>query len=33
VILLRKNAQTDLLSQFPEFGFLLRFLRHYLLLE
>ena len=33
VILLRKNAQTDLLSQFPEFGFLLRFLRHYLLIE
>lgn len=33
VILLRKNTQTDLLSQFPEFSFLLRFLRHYLLIE
>jgi hypothetical protein len=33
VILLRKNAQTDLLSLFPEFDFLLRFLSHYLLIE
>lgn len=33
IILLRKNAQTDLLSQFPEFSFLLRFLRHYLIIE
>jgi hypothetical protein len=33
IILLRKNTQTDLLAQFPEFGFLLRFLRHYLLIE
>jgi hypothetical protein len=33
IILLRKNTQTDLLAQFPEFGFLLRFLQHYLLIE
>ena len=33
IILLRKSQQADLITQFPEFGFLLRFLRHYLLLE
>lgn len=33
IILLRKSQQADLIEQFPEFGFLLRFLRHYLLLE
>lgn len=33
IILLRKNTEADLLAQFPEFGFLLRFLSHCLLIE